>query len=61
MKLRDLKERINKLEESRLDDDVMIGCGVKTHHTLFAKSINYNKRDGLFTPRVFLIQTGEQK
>ena len=65
MKLKDLKAKIDKLDKKHLDEDVAVGRGTTIHHVLFAKSMNYNKRDGLFTSRIFLIQTkskmGEQE
>ena len=57
MKARELKNRLDKLDESRLDIDIMIDCGNNHFGVLFAKDINYNKRDSKFTPRVFIIQT----
>jgi len=55
MKLRELKERIDKAKESDLDNDVVFECGHDQHRVKFAKNINYNKRDQRFTPRIFLV------
>lgn len=55
MKLRELKDKIDKVKESDLDNDVMVEVGNEKYHVFIAKSTNYNKRDGKFTPRIFEI------
>lgn len=55
MKLRELKEKVDKAKESDLDNDVVIGVENKRRHIKYAKNINYNKRDANFTPRIFEI------
>jgi len=56
MKIEELKAKIDKEVDKHPNCDVMIDCGSKHYHVLFAKNINYNKRNSKFTPRVFLIQ-----
>ena len=55
MKLRELKEKIDKIKDSDLDNDVVIECGHERRHIRFARNINYNKRDSKFTSRIFTI------
>jgi len=56
MKAEELRDKLNKAIEKWSDCDVMIDCDNKHYNVLFAKNINYNKRDSKFTSRVFLIQ-----
>ena len=58
MKLRDLKDKIDHIcsaKEVDLDNDIMLVCGAKNYHAAYAKTTNYQKRDELFTSRVFII------
>jgi len=57
VKAEELRDKLNEAIEKRPDCDVMIDCNNKHYNILFAKNINYNKRNSKFTPRVFLIQT----
>ena len=55
MKVYKLKEKLNKLKESDLDYDVQVECNNKKYHVLFAKLVNNNKRETIFTTKYFSI------